>query len=191
MAFKMSSMETIVKVFHFSHDTAEYLGSGDILIPAFTGLPAYCTDITPPDNKAGRVCIFYAEKNAWEYVEDFRGNNYYDKETGFPVIVTSLGPLPKNLTKQAPEGEFVKWDGDQWVNDEVAEKQYKESQANQLKARLLAQANEKISVYSDAVDMGLSTDDERALLDVWKEYRVTLNRVDTASTGITWPEVPE
>ncbi|EKE5210868.1 tail fiber assembly protein, partial [Escherichia coli] len=43
----------------------------------------------------------------------------------------------------------------------------------------------------DAVDLNMATDDESALLPLWKKYRVLLNRTDTGNApDIVWPESP-
>lgn len=62
---------------------------------------------------------------------------------------------------------------------------------NSQKKYLLDMASQKISIYTDAVDLDMATDDEARLLPLWKKYRVILNRIDanTAET-ITWPEQP-
>ncbi|EBL5814683.1 tail fiber assembly protein [Salmonella enterica subsp. enterica serovar Newport] len=38
------------------------------------------------------------------------------------------------------------------------------------------------------MDPGIAADDEKALLDEWKKYRVWINRVDTSNPD--WPEKP-
>lgn len=49
-------------------------------------------------------------------------------------------------------------------------------------------ASEKIATLQDAVDLDITTDDEKAQLDKWKKYRVLVNRVDTSNPD--WPEQP-
>ncbi|ADF63937.1 hypothetical protein ECL_04408 [Enterobacter cloacae subsp. cloacae ATCC 13047] len=56
----------------------------------------------------------------------------------------------------------------------------------------MSQANEIIQPLQDAVDLGISTEKEASLLQLWKRYRVNLNRVDTSlAPDIDWPEPPE
>ncbi len=74
------------------------------------------------------------------------------------------------------------------MKDEAAEKAAQLRQAEETKSRLLQMASEKIAPLQDAVDLGLSTDDEKAQLDEWKKYRVLVNRVDTLNPD--WPEKP-
>lgn len=65
-------------------------------------------------------------------------------------------------------------------------------QANiSAKSSLMDEANNKVSVLQDAVDLEMATTDEAASLPLWKKYRVLLNRVDAnTSDEITWPQKP-
>lgn len=65
------------------------------------------------------------------------------------------------------------------------------AQASQQKENLMAEASQQVSVLQDAVDLDMATDEEKAMLLVWKKYRVLLNRVDTKlAPDIDWPEHP-
>lgn len=60
-----------------------------------------------------------------------------------------------------------------------------------MKALLMEQASQKISVLQDAVDLEMATDEEAADLPLWKKYRVLLSRVDANSPSlIQWPQKP-
>jgi hypothetical protein len=64
--------------------------------------------------------------------------------------------------------------------------------ANKQKATLLHEASVTVSTLQDAVDLGMATDAEAALLLEWKKYRVLLNRIDTSiAPDIEWPAPPE
>lgn len=59
------------------------------------------------------------------------------------------------------------------------------------KSQLMSAATSAIAPLQDAVDIGLDTQEEAALLLAWKKYRALLNRVDATLVGdISWPEVP-
>lgn len=59
------------------------------------------------------------------------------------------------------------------------------------RASLLATANAVIVPLQDAVDLGMATDAEGALLTEWRKYRVLLSRIDTsAAPDIEWPTPP-
>lgn len=60
-----------------------------------------------------------------------------------------------------------------------------------LKRTRMEEANEKISIIQDAVDLEMATSDEKENLIAWRKYRVRLERVDTANVqDIDWPEKP-
>ncbi|EAA4018848.1 tail fiber assembly protein, partial [Salmonella enterica subsp. enterica] len=171
-------------------DTNEFIGAGDAYIPPHTGLPANCTDISPPDIPASHIAVFDAETQTWSLQEDHRGETVYDTTTGNQVYISEPGPLPENVTSVSPGGKYQKWDGKAkvWVKDEAAEKAAQLRQAEETKNRLLQIASEKIAPLQDAVDLDIATDDEKAQLGEWKKYRVLVNRVDTSNPD--WPEQP-
>ncbi|EAZ9263006.1 tail fiber assembly protein [Salmonella enterica] len=188
MDFKMSDKAQTIKIYNLRSDTNEFIGAGDAYIPPHTGLPANCTDIAPPDIPASHIAIFDAETEMWNLHEDHRGETVYDTQTGNPIYISELGPLPENVTLVSPDGEYQKWDGKAWVKDEAAETAAQLRQAEETKSRLLQIASEKIAPLQDAVDLGVATDEEKSQLGEWKKYRVLVNRVDT--TNPDWPEVP-
>ncbi|MFI8555859.1 tail fiber assembly protein [Pseudomonas putida] len=60
-------------------------------------------------------------------------------------------------------------------------------------SRLRSVADYIIAPLQDAVDIDDATDDEKALLALWKKYRVALNRLpdqDGYPTSIDWPAPP-
>lgn len=65
-------------------------------------------------------------------------------------------------------------------------------QADEKKARLIAEANKKIAPLQAAVDVDIATDAELAQLQAWKTYLVLLSRIDTSGApDIAWPPAPE
>lgn len=56
--------------------------------------------------------------------------------------------------------------------------------------RLLALAAIRIAPLQDAVDLDEATTADVALLKLWKQYRVTVNRVDLTQFSPTWPPQP-
>ncbi|WP_404692046.1 tail fiber assembly protein [Raoultella ornithinolytica] len=62
----------------------------------------------------------------------------------------------------------------------------------QKKQNLMAVASGAIAPLQDAIDIGIATEDEKIILDKWKNYRVILNRLSvTSSNDIDWPAIPE
>lgn len=54
------------------------------------------------------------------------------------------------------------------------------------------EASIAIAPLQDAIDLGIATDKELKQLNAWKQYRVDLNRIDTANApDIAWPEKPQ
>ncbi|AYL75133.1 tail fiber assembly protein [Citrobacter werkmanii] len=191
MAFKMTDKDRVITIYNLSSSTNEFIGKGDGYIPANTGLPAYSTDIAPPSASDGFVAVFNFESGKWTVVEDHRGKTVYDIHTGNATTISQLGNLPDGVVTVAPEGQFVKWDGKKWVHDTEAEKTAMITLLTQQKDSLLTFATSKIGPLQDAVDLGIATDAETALLLAWKKYRVLINRIkpDDAS-DISWPEQP-
>ncbi|TKU30313.1 tail fiber assembly protein [Citrobacter sp. wls718] len=191
MAFKMTDKDRVITIYNLSSSTNEFIGKGDGYIPANTGLPAYSTDIAPPSASDGFVAVFNFESGKWTVVEDHRGKTVYDIHTGNATTIGQLGNLPDGVVTFAPEGQFVKWDGKKWVHDTEAEKTAMITLLTQQKDSLLTFATSKIGPLQDAVDLGIATDAETALLLAWKKYRVLINRIkpDDAS-DISWPEQP-
>ncbi|WP_213239649.1 tail fiber assembly protein [Citrobacter braakii] len=192
MTFKMSNKAQTIKVYNLLAGTNEFIGSGDAYIPPQTGLPAYCTDIEPPEAVAGKVAVFDDETKSWSLVEDHRGKTVFDTETGNAVYVSDLGALPANTTSLAPDGQYMKWNGSEWVKDDEAEKAANIADAQNTKAMLMQEANNAIALLQDAVELDMATDDDVQLLTAWKKYRVLLSRVKPEEApNINWPEKPE
>ncbi|PIF53496.1 virus tail fiber assembly protein lambda gpK [Pseudomonas sp. 29] len=56
---------------------------------------------------------------------------------------------------------------------------------------LLGVAGLRISPLQDSVDLGKATESDLAALNVWKQYRVDVNRVDLSLESVIWPPMPE
>ncbi|EBX0108394.1 tail fiber assembly protein, partial [Salmonella enterica subsp. enterica serovar Tennessee] len=61
-------------------------------------------------------------------------------------------------------------------------------QAEAKKVKLLEEAESVITPLARAVKRGIATDEERQRLEVWEEYSVMVNRVDTSNPD--WPDKP-
>ncbi|EKS6641291.1 tail fiber assembly protein [Enterobacter asburiae] len=79
----------------------------------------------------------------------------------------------------------------EWIDLPAPTQQELITNAGFMKASKMSQADETIKPLQDAVDTGMSTDEESKRLLAWKRYRVLLNRVETSSApNIEWPECP-
>lgn len=59
-----------------------------------------------------------------------------------------------------------------------------------IKNSLIGEANEKIAVLQDAIDLDLQKPGEEEQLKQWKKYRILLTRVDTSDINAVFPEKP-
>lgn len=111
--------------------------------------------------------------------------------------VDESGDLPARCTFTVPPeltGEQVaRWTGAGWElldsRPEIVSPAIPVEKVTGERDYFLATAAIRIAPLQDAVDLDDATDEEIALLKKWKQYRVALNRIDTANP--TWPEQPE
>lgn len=82
--------------------TGATLADESPLEPEVYHIPAFATDIEPPETAARQVAIFKDE--AWILSEDWRGANLYDTVTGNPALIDEVGvsPADRGLTAVAP-----------------------------------------------------------------------------------------
>ncbi|MCK2181827.1 tail fiber assembly protein [Hafnia paralvei] len=116
----------------------------------------------------------------------------YSADELFPENLSIAEVSKKAIPKDFPD----RLDGN-WIFDgkKIAPRVVPESellaQAEETRAQLMAEANQKITPLQDASDLGIATDEELAQLKAWKTYRVLLSRVDISSAPeIVWPLLP-
>ena len=181
------------EVYICHHETREYLYASLDNVP-FGGsviADAYLDKPSLPE-KSGTAVIRSIDEKTWVHTVDYRGETGYSTLTQQPVKIDFIGELPDNLTLLVPQTEFDKWDGAAWVTDIEAQNAAAIAEAVNNKARLLNEANEKISYLQDAVDIDVATESEAAALTEWKKYRVELNRINVnTAPDIHWPLKPE
>ncbi|OCF95495.1 tail fiber assembly protein [Gilliamella sp. wkB308] len=59
-----------------------------------------------------------------------------------------------------------------------------------MKISLINEANEKIAVLQDIIDLDMQEYNEEEQLKNWKKYRILLTRVDTSDINVTFPKKP-
>ncbi|WP_162286995.1 tail fiber assembly protein [Pantoea stewartii] len=106
-----------------------------------------------------------------------------DKETFFSFL-----PENKPTGKQVGSNKAGK---PCWVSEKPMTKKEHTQWATSVKERLLQEAEAIINLLERSVKLGISTDEEKALLTSWEKYSVILNRIDTSSEHIDWPEKPQ
>lgn len=57
--------------------------------------------------------------------------------------------------------------------------------------KFIIEANEKIAVLQDSIDLDMQEFNEEEQLKQWKKYRILVTRVDTNANDIEWPEKPK
>lgn len=145
------------------------------------------------------------------YLQDDKGRDWYESQAKFKkafklAIEPETGVIrsitedvsalfPAGLTvvdiDEIPAGCSI---SGEWVYS--AGKIAKSAQAEQEAARrkvtaLMNAVSQQIAVITDAIDLGMATDEEQTRLAALKTYRVMLSRVDiTTAPDITWPEAP-
>jgi len=116
----------------------------------------------------------------------------YDAQGMFPENLSVTEISKEDVPDELPE----RLDGN-WVFDgkKIAPRIIPESeliaQAEETRAQLMAEANQKITPLQDASDLDIATEDELAQLKAWKTYRVLLSRVDISIVpDVDWPVQP-
>ncbi|WP_275262262.1 tail fiber assembly protein [Citrobacter braakii] len=181
-----------ITVYNFDDKTREYLSASVEFLAVGVGIPACsCTD-APIDAKDGFAVCRAASLDGWEYVTDHRGETVYDKQTGQPVDVTGLGDYPASVTTIKPLTPYDRWNGSEWVTDADAQKDGQVAAAEQKKNALLAEAQNTISLWQTALQLGIISDDDKASLISWMNYIKAVQAVKTESSqDIEWPVKPE
>lgn len=111
------------------------------------------------------------------------GNSGWTPPDG--MTTQPIGDLPVGIGWSYINGEFIPPAEPEVPHEDLV------AQAAQQKANLMAEASQQVSVLQDAVDLDMATDEEKAMLLVWKKYRVLLNRVDpNLAPDIDWPAHP-
>ena len=58
------------------------------------------------------------------------------------------------------------------------------------KTALIKDANEKIAIIQDVIDLDMQESNEEEQLKKWKKYRILLTRVDASDVNAVFPEKP-
>lgn len=110
----------------------------------------------------------------------------------FPENLSIAEVSKKSIPNDFPERLDGNWifDGKK-ITPRVIPKSELIAQAEETRAQLMAEANQKITPLQDALDLDIATEDELAQLRAWKTYRVLLSRMDTSTVpDVDWPVQP-
>lgn len=180
------------KIYRAHPYTREYLGAAMDNVPYGGSVvgDAYLDEPEIPSS-SNLAVVRSSDGRSWLHVQDYRGFVAYDKETKQQTEITELGELPDNLTLDAPETPFDKWNGKKWVTDKAEQQAYEIAVAESQKQSLLAEAEQEIALFERKVRLGMATDEDRAKLAEWEIYSVKVADADTsAGTGTNWPQKP-
>lgn len=110
----------------------------------------------------------------------------------FPENLSIAEVSKKAIPKDFPERLDGNWifDGKK-ITPRVIPESELIAQAEETRAQLMAEANQKIAPLQAALDVGIATDEELDKLKVWKTYLVLLSRVDISNVpDVDWPVQP-
>lgn len=177
--------------------TGEFMGLGladpSPLEPGVWLIPAHAHQGSSPEIVKGFVPVRDAQSGEWVQMVDHRGVTVYDTASKAPQAWEALGELPDGYTHQAPASEYDAWDGERWVLDQAALNAALLKNAARKKALLTQFTANKAGTLQYAVDKGVASDGEAALLDRWKMYAVQLDRVEpgAVTSPDDWPNSPD
>lgn len=177
-----------ITVYNYDSETREYLSTSVEFLAVGVGIPACSCIDAPIAEKDGFAVCRTLNLDGWEYITDHRGETVYDKHTGQPVEMTSLGDYPDSVITIAPSTPYDMWNGFAWVTDMDAKNDAVRDSAEQKKKELRSIADTEMAWLQDAVDAGIATEEETAALTEWKIYRVQLMRVNPEEAE--WPPLP-
>lgn len=153
--------------------------------------PAQAAPDAPPEIPSGMLARRLPDDSGWELVADTLGV-WYDA-TGSQVRIDSLDVDVSKLTREAPPNNTSMLVDGEWADDPAKVSAAKKAATDAEVAAGMAEANLKIAVLQDAVDLGMATAEEEAALKSWKRYRVLLSRLqaDAKYPDVTLPQRPD
>ncbi|MGI8464580.1 tail fiber assembly protein [Pectobacterium punjabense] len=180
-----------ITVYHIHPETHEYQSASYEYLMIGVGIPADSYSDEPELPPQGLALRRSDDGLRWEHVPDYRGQTVYNKETRQTQVVMLIGALSDDVTLSKPATVFDVWNGNEWVTDKEAQQQALLQEAKKELTTRLSVANTQIGTLSDAVALGIATEEESTQLAAWQTYRVLLNRIDVNRVSdINWPDVP-
>ena len=113
-----------MQIYHYSGETGEFLWASEARLDPLetkkTGSPVYLRPAnSTPDapSAAGEHQAAVYRDGAWSLVNDYRGQKYWNKDTGEEVTIQDLGALDADLVATEPTSGLFQpqWDGSQWI----------------------------------------------------------------------------
>ena len=163
-------MEKTKTVYAYDEVTNEYLGEQDAHLCPVTQaeylIPAYSTDIAPPEHKDGFARVFSAGE--WIYKEDRRGTPIYECATGnFMGFIDRLySALTPPFTVKVPNK------GDIWINGNWQPKPPPTKEEKKAKRR----ANIQSAMRAEADDLAFEVLAGEIDKQVWLDKRAEIKQ---------------
>lgn len=180
------------QVYNYLADTGEYAGSNKEYLQIGVGIPALSTLEPVPEFGEKEAAVYSVKSKLWTVLKDFRGITVYSTETGEPILIDAIGPLPENVTELKPSSSADVWSGVKWVESPEKAQQLLIDDANNNKNTLLSVANERTNDLILDFNLGLLDDEQIEELKSWRLYIRALEKVDTSNApNIDWPVMPE
>lgn len=161
------------------------------LEPGVYLIPAHATTDAVPQTPEGQLARWRVDDRMWEVIPDTRGT-WYDAD-GRQAQIADLDADVSALTREAPPDATYKLVNGKWEQcpDKVAAA--KKAAMDAEVSAGMAEANRRIAVLQDAVDLELATPEGEATLKSWRRYRVLLTRAqaDAKYPDVTLPQRPD
>lgn len=168
-------------------ETGEHLSTYDVRILAGTGIPGSSTLQLAPEVKSGYAACWNGVE--WQEIVDLRGSTVYEKATGVSFTVKDLSELDDTYTSKVPVTPYDKWNGTEWVTDVDAQRHALVATAEIERTALLSEADNVMRDWRDELALGLISDEDKAKLTIWLEYKKQVKAVDI-TTAYRWPTPP-
>lgn len=141
--------------------------------------------------------IYYCAVDGGFYFSEDK-EHYQSSENGWPENIVAISEDEYQLLIEGMKQGLIIV-ADKSGLPQLADMQEKEmthdeliAQAEETRAQLMTEANQRIIPLQDASDLDIATDEELSQLKAWKTYRVLLSRVDVSKApDVEWPEKPD
>jgi hypothetical protein len=145
------------------------------------------------------IKYYYSKKEQTFYVSDININLAKDvieitaeQHNKLLNAINSGCIIFDDLTYSLPRpSQFHYWIDGEWVENTEEKNKHIVSDNTNRKNNLLIDANEKIAILQDIIDLDMQESNEDEQLKAWKKYRILLTRIDVNDIKVKFPKTPE
>jgi hypothetical protein len=187
-------------VHNYDARTGEYttsqLASPDPLDANNWLIPAFATNVTPPERPRGQWPFFDPAIGAWTLRADWRSIVLYRTDNGELTEIFAVGVTPEEVgltTDPRPTEDHVFKDGAWQLDDAKVLARRRAGFMEQVDIRMKRAQQENYG-KGDALTLGLLTPLEAAMYRAWSEYQMALVRLTQNADftrEIQWPDLPD